>query len=282
MSVDSSKLLRSVTPDDVRLDYQQRRQARETRRRGMADLVQTATATEPASTPAPFSQEKAVPAAERQRGSGMTSQRTRNRLVNRLQERGIANTLVLEQIRSVPRHVFMDEALSHRAYEDTALPIGHGQTISQPYIVARMTENLLGNAPRLGRVLEVGTGSGYQAAILAGLCDEVYSVERVRALFRRTRLLFRELNMTNVHCSLTDGQWGWPEAAPFDAIIVTAAAAKLPVALLEQLAVGGRMIIPLGAQDAEQQLLAIHKTEQGFEHEQLEPVRFVPFLPDVD
>lgn len=245
-----------------------------------ADSIHKLLLSSSASAEQPFTERHAVNPTNRKQGTGMTSQRTRDRLAKRLYERGIHTEAVLEQIRVVPRHMFMDEALSHRAYEDTALPIGHGQTISQPYIVARMTENLLGGAQRLGRVLEVGTGSGYQAAVLAGLCDDVYTVERVRALFRRTRSLFRNLDMHNVHCSLTDGSWGWPEAAPFDAIIVTAAAPKLPVALLEQLAVHGRMIIPVGEADQTQQLLAIHKTETGYEHETLEPVRFVPFLPD--
>lgn len=333
----------------------------------------------------------ALDKASRIRGSGMTSQRTRDRLAARLAEQGIRSEMVLQRIREVPRHLFMDEALNHRAYENTALPIGHGQTISQPYIVARMTELLLGDAAgggapnnakassekpvppvsverssvyrssvyqgaaqmqrwqtakahleainagstqpvptksvsgsvdservdservnlrqgdpaaiesgtielaptesdhaastaaqSLGRVLEVGTGSGYQAAVLAGLCEQVYTVERVRGLFRRTRLLFRELGMHNVQCALNDGSWGWPEEAPFDAIIVTAAAEEIPSSLLDQLVVGGRLVAPVGAQQSEQELVVLHKTAEGINRARFEPVNFVPFLADIE
>lgn len=214
----------------------------------------------------------------------MTSQRTRDRLIKRLYEQGIRSESVLQRMREVPRHLFMDEAMSHRAYEDTALPIGHGQTISQPYVVARMTEVLMGALPEgqpMQRILEVGTGSGYQAAVLAGLAEQVYTVERVRALFRRTRGIFRDIGIRNVECLLTDGSWGWPEKAPFDGIMVTAAPSEIPEALLSQLAVGGRMVTPLGDASRVQELVVIDRTETGFEQQSLEPVSFVPFLSDI-
>lgn len=209
-------------------------------------------------------------------GIGMTSARTRERLITRLREQGIANEAVLERIRSVPRHLFVDEALASRAYEDTALPIGHGQTISQPYIVARMTEALIeGGTPR--KALEVGTGCGYQTAVLAPLVVTLYSVERISALQARARRVLRELRITNVHMKHGDGFEGWSAYAPFDAILVAAAAYSVPAALLEQLADGGRLIIPVGP-DREQQLLRVTRRGDRLEREMLGPVTFVPLL----
>jgi len=205
----------------------------------------------------------------------MTSQRTRDRLVVRLREEGIRNNRVLEAIASTPRHLFIDEALASRAYEDTALPIGHGQTISQPYIVARMTELLLEVEPK--KVLEVGTGSGYQAAILAGLVDKVYSTERIEALASQARQRFRQLGYRNIRVQHSDGSWGWPQFGPFDAIIVTAGAADIPEALLEQLNVGGRLIMPLGGRDR-QVLISVTRTPTVYEREDYESVVFVPLL----
>ena len=212
----------------------------------------------------------------RMTGIGMTSARTRDRLIARLREQGIANALVLERIRSVPRHVFMDEALASRAYEDTALPIGHGQTISQPYIVARMTEALLeGGTPR--KVLEVGTGCGYQTAVLAPLVTTVYSVERIAALQLRARRVMRDLRIANVFMRHGDGFEGWPPYAPYDGILVAAAAMAVPRALLEQLGNGGRLIMPVGP-DREQQLVRITRRGETFEREALGPATFVPLL----
>ena len=209
-------------------------------------------------------------------GIGMTSARTRDRLVARLREQGIANPLVLERIRNVPRHVFMDEALASRAYEDTALPIGHGQTISQPYIVARMTEALLeGGAPR--KVLEVGTGCGYQTAVLAPLVTTVYSIERIAALQLRARRALRDLRISNVFMRHGDGFEGWPPYAPYDGILVAAAAMSVPRALLEQLGNGGRLIMPVGP-DREQQLVRLTRRGETFEREVLGPATFVPLL----
>ena len=209
------------------------------------------------------------------RGIGMTSQRTRDRLIERLREKGIRNEQVLEVIRRTPRHLFVDEALSSRAYEDTALPIGFNQTISQPYIVARMTEILLANAPQ--KVLEVGTGSGYQAAVLAQLVPKVYTVERILALVPLARQRFRSLNLRNVNLKQSDGTWGWPQQAPFDAILVTAAPADIPTALLEQLADGGRLVIPVGGGSA-QTLAVVTRRGKVFEREDIEPVSFVPLV----
>lgn len=211
------------------------------------------------------------------RGIGMTSQRTRERLVQRLREKGIQNNHVLEVILNTPRHLFMDEALASRAYEDTALPIGYGQTISQPYIVARMTELLLlGGNP--DKVLEVGTGCGYQTAILAQIVPRTYSVERIEGLLQQTRKRLRMLRLNNVRCKHSDGSWGWPENAPFDAIIVTAAPPEIPRPLLEQLAVGGRMVIPVGGQNGVQKLLVIKRTDQAYEQQEYEAVSFVPMV----
>jgi protein-L-isoaspartate(D-aspartate) O-methyltransferase len=211
-------------------------------------------------------------------GIGMTSQRTRDRLIQRLREEGIRDERVLEAMRNVPRHLFVDEALATRAYEDTALPIGQGQTISQPYIVALMTQTLLAGG-RLKKVLEVGTGSGYQTAVLAQLVDEIYTVERIEPLMKLARKRLRELGCRNVHTKLSDGSWGWKEHAPYDGIIVTAAPAEVPPALLEQLAPGGRLIIPVGG-PAMQELLLVQHTDKGLSQERLELVNFVPLVRD--
>ncbi len=212
----------------------------------------------------------------RLQGIGMTSQRTRDRLVRRLQEEGISNQRVLEVIRSTPRHIFVDEALASRSYEDTALPIGHGQTISQPYVVARMTAALLESGP-LNRVLEVGTGSGYQAAVMAPLAGEVYSVERIRPLLDLARKRLEELQLRNVRLKHSDGSWGWPEFAPYDAIIATAAPEQVPEALLQQLAIGGRLVMPVGPQGV-QELVLLTRTPEGIERQVLDKVSFVPML----
>lgn len=214
-------------------------------------------------------------------GIGMTSQRTRDRLVQRLKEDGIRDERVLKVMRSTPRHLFVDEALSSRAYEDTALPIGHGQTISQPYIVALMTQALIADGiPQ--KVLEVGTGSGYQAAVLAQLIPRVYSVERIRSLHERSRTLLRDLGLRNAQLYYSDGSWGLRQFAPFDAIIVTAAPEEVPQALLQQLAVGGKMIIPVGKGHDVQKLLKITRTETQYEQQWLETVSFVPLCSGED
>lgn len=210
------------------------------------------------------------------RGIGMTSQRTRDRLVERLREKGIRNEKVLDVIGNTPRHLFVDEALASRAYEDTALPIGYNQTISQPYIVAVMTDLVTRNNP--GKVLEIGTGSGYQAAVLAPLVDKVYTVERIEPLATQARQRFRKLGIRNVRASYSDGTEGLPEFAPYDAIITTAAAEEIPEALLEQLSPeGGRLIIPVGSR-ARQTLMLVTRNDNIFEHEELDPVIFVPLL----
>jgi protein-L-isoaspartate(D-aspartate) O-methyltransferase len=193
-----------------------------------------------------------------------------------MREQGIENELVLDVINSTPRHVFIDEALAHRAYEDTSLPIGFNQTISQPYIVARMTEALLANGP-LKRVLEVGSGSGYQAAVLAQLVDRVFTVERISGLLDKAASRFRLLGLKNIQYKHADGVMGWPERGPFDGIIVTASPRVIPEDLIEQLAVGGRMIVPVGKSD-HQELILMIKTESGVTSESLEAVRFVPML----
>ena len=206
-------------------------------------------------------------------GSGMTSQRVRDRLVDRLRDNGVADERVLNAIRTVPRHLFVDEALAMRAYEDTALPIGHGQTISQPWVVAKMTEALLQVAP--SRVLEIGTGSGYQAAVLAALGLEVHTVERIGELLRTARKRFRQLGM-NVRSKHDDGRIGWPENGPFDAILVTAGAPAVVDALTDQLAPGGRLIAPVGGATS-QVLLQIDRAADGrLEQRELAPVVFVP------
>lgn len=208
-------------------------------------------------------------------GTGMTSQRVRDRLVERLRDNGIRDERVLNAIRTVPRHLFVDEALATRAYEDTALPIGHGQTISQPWVVARMTEAVLEAAPK--KVLEIGTGSGYQAAVLAALGLEVHTVERIGELLRTARKRFRALGM-NIRSKHDDGRIGWPEEAPFDGIIVTAAAPALVDALSEQLAPGGTLVAPVGGASG-QSLLRLRKDADGnIEQHDLGPVIFVPLL----
>jgi protein-L-isoaspartate(D-aspartate) O-methyltransferase len=212
-------------------------------------------------------------------GIGMTSQRTRERMVTRLMEQGIRDMRVLEVMRSLPRHLFVDEALATRAYEDTALPIGSGQTISQPYAVARMTEALLGGG-RPHKVLEVGTGCGYQSAVLAALADEVFSVERIGDLVRRTRERLQRLQIRNVRIRHGDGYAGWAEHGPYDGILVAAAPTQVPTALLEQLAEGGRLIMPVGTRGS-QQLLCISRTNGELQQEVLEAVSFVPMVPGV-
>ncbi|MCW5569680.1 MAG: protein-L-isoaspartate(D-aspartate) O-methyltransferase [Steroidobacteraceae bacterium] len=209
-------------------------------------------------------------------GIGMTSARTRDRLVQRLREQGIRSPEVLDRIRNVPRHIFVDEALSSRAYEDTALPIGHGQTISQPYIVARMTEALLEGGP-LFNVLEVGTGCGYQTAVLAPLVDKLYSIERIEPLLKRAKERIRELGIKNVRFRHGDGYRGWPTHAPYDGMLVAAAPLRVPDALLEQLKVGGRLIVPVGPEGA-QELVRFTRREQKVERQNLGPVAFVPLL----
>jgi protein-L-isoaspartate(D-aspartate) O-methyltransferase len=208
-------------------------------------------------------------------GIGMTSQRTRMRMIERLREQGIVNEAVLNVMNEIPRHIFVEEALASRAYEDIALPLGFGQTISQPYIVARMTELLVAGGP-LGKVLEIGTGCGYQTAILARLTTEVYSVERLTQLLAKARKNLRELRITNVRFKHADGHVGIPEGAPFDAILVTAAATHVPTALKEQLAVGGRMVVPMGTR--EQYLCKIERGARGFTEAKLDAVNFVPML----
>jgi len=214
---------------------------------------------------------------KRLKGVGMTSLRTRERLIQRLQEQGISNEPVLQAILNTPRHIFVDEALASRAYEDTALPIGYNQTISQPYIVARMTEALLSSGS-MNKVLEVGTGSGYQTAVLAGLVAEVYSIERIEPLLRLAKKRLQTLGITNVQLKLSDGSWGWAEHAPYDGIIVTAAAAEIPQALLEQLAGNGQMVVPVG--QALQELLSVKRQAGETMIERLELVNFVPLIKD--
>ena len=211
----------------------------------------------------------------RHAGIGMTSQRTRIRMIERLRSQGIQDEVVLAAMSAVPRHIFVDEALASRAYDDVSLPIGHAQTISQPYIVARMIE-MLRNGKQLNRVLEVGTGCGFQAAVLGHVAREVYSVERIQPLFKRASTSLKELQIRNVTLSYADGTMGRPEIAPFDGIIMAAAATHVPQALLEQLAVGGRMVLPIGAQ--EQFLTLIERDEKGFHESRLEAVKFVPIL----
>ncbi len=210
------------------------------------------------------------------RGIGMTSARTRDRLVQRLQESGIRSSEVLEQIRNVPRHLFVDEALASRAYEDTALPIGLGQTISQPYVVARMTEALLDGLDG-GRILEIGTGCGYQTAMLAPLVKEIYTVERIPELLRKTKQRLRQLDIYNVHFRLADGWEGWPKYAPYDGIIVAAAAEELPEKLLGQLETGGQLVIPVGP-SGRQELVKVTKYNDRYEQASIALVSFVPLV----
>jgi protein-L-isoaspartate(D-aspartate) O-methyltransferase len=211
-----------------------------------------------------------------QHGIGMTSQRTRDRMLTRLREQGVKDEVVLSAIGTVPRHIFVDEALSIRAYEDVSLPIGFGQTISQPYIVARMSEILRNGGP-LSKVLEIGTGCGYQTAVLSRLAKEVYSVERIRPLVMKARGHLRELKCVNVKLDHADGNMGLPQLAPFDGIMVTAAASHIPQDLLDQLAIGGRLVIPVGTD--EQILYLVERTSKyDYRQTKLEPVKFVPLL----
>ena len=210
-------------------------------------------------------------------GIGMTSARTRNRLVKRLEKNGIRSTAVLEQIMNIPRHLFVDEALASRAYEDTALPIGLGQTISQPYIVARMTEALLAKDFICNKVLEIGTGCGYQTALLSYLVKNVYSVERIPELQRKAKILLRELDIYNVNFKPGDGWDGWAKYGPYDGILVTAAAPSLPKKLLEQLRPEGRLIIPVGP-EGKQELMVVTRKNDHYEQDSLEPVSFVPLV----
>jgi len=206
----------------------------------------------------------------------MTSARTRDRLVQRLRDQGITNLAVLDRVKNVPRHIFVDEALGSRAYEDTALPIGFGQTISQPYIVARMTEALLEGGP-LHNVLEVGTGCGYQTAVLSPLVDRIYTIERIEPLMIRARERIKELGIRNVRFRYGDGIAGWKAHSPFDGILVAAAPLSVPEALLQQLKIGGRLLVPVGP-EGEQQLIRFTRKEQRIEKESLGPVAFVPLL----
>lgn len=212
-------------------------------------------------------------------GIGMTSTRTRTRMIDRLREEGIRDELVLAAIAAVPRHVFVEEALASRAYEDSALPLGYSQTISQPYIVARMIE-LLRDRRKLGKTLEVGAGSGYQAAVLAQLTNEVYAIERIEPLLARAKLNLRAIQQFKVRLKHADGQLGLPEAAPFDTIILAAAATRVPHALLQQLALGGRMLLPLGS--GEQFLTMIERRADGYVETRLDSVRFVPLLSGLE
>ena len=209
------------------------------------------------------------------RGIGMTSERTRERLIQRLVDEGIVNQHVLEVIRRTPRHLFVDEALAHRAYEDTALPIGNNQTISQPYMVARMSELLLEDGP-LDKVMEIGTGSGYQTAILAHLVDHVYSVERIKGLQWQAKRRLKQLDLHNVSTRHGDGWQGWPARGPFDAIIVTAAPPEIPTALIAQLDEGGIMVLPVG--EDQQVLKRLRRQGGDIVEETIEPVRFVPLV----
>jgi protein-L-isoaspartate(D-aspartate) O-methyltransferase len=212
-------------------------------------------------------------------GIGMTSQRTRMRLVERLRGQGIRDELVLATLGEVPRHLFVEEALASRAYEDIALPLGFGQTISSPYTVARMTE-LARAGGALERVLEIGTGCGYQAAILSRLAREVYSIERLAPLLAKARKHLRELRVSNVRLRHGDGQAGMPEVAPFDAIVMSAAATHVPRALLEQLGVGARMVLPM-TQSGEQRLYVIERSAHGYVEKKMDIVKFVPLLPGI-
>lgn len=213
-----------------------------------------------------------------QLGIGMTSQRTRERLIQRLMEQGITRFEVLEAIRSMPRHLFVDEALAHRSYEDTALPIGYGQTLSQPYMVAKMSELALASG-RPKRVLELGSGSGYQTAILASLVDEICAVERIKPLLDRARKQLRALKIRNVRWRHGDGLEGWASEAPFDLILGAAAPEHLPRALLDQLAPGGRLILPVGGR--RQKLMMVTATDDGFLEEVVEEVNFVPMISGI-
>lgn len=208
----------------------------------------------------------------------MTSQRTRERLIARLQEQGVTNEQVLDVIRNTPRHIFLDEALSHRAYEDSSLPIGYGQTLSQPYIVARMTELLVGAAAKLDKVLEIGTGSGYQTVILAQMVKSLYSVERIRPLQEKARDRIKLLGLRNVLLRHADGGFGWPEQGPYDAILSAAAPRSVPESLKQQLAPNGVLVIPVGGEKQDLQLVMRDGDSDKFVTRVIEPVKFVPLL----
>lgn len=212
-------------------------------------------------------------------GSGMTSQRTRARMVDRLREQGIRDPRVLHAMSIVPRHVFLDEALANRAYEDTALPIGFKQTISQPYVVARMVEILIANR-ELGKTLEIGAGSGYQAAVLGVLSKQVFAIERIAPLLTRARENLKNAKLSHIRLKHADGHLGLPEAAPFDSIVLAAATNHVPQALLTQLAPGGRLAMPLGG--IEQVILLVERTEKGWVETRFDAVRFVPLLPGTE
>ncbi|MBB3167939.1 protein-L-isoaspartate(D-aspartate) O-methyltransferase [Simiduia aestuariiviva] len=208
----------------------------------------------------------------------MTSQRTRERLIQRLMDQGVSNEQVLDIIRNTPRHIFLDEALSHRAYEDSSLPIGFGQTLSQPYIVARMTELLVGAAAKMDKVLEIGTGSGYQTVVLAQLVKQLYSVERIKPLQDKARERIRTLGLRNVLLRHADGGFGWPEQGPFDAILSAAAPRVVPEGLKQQLAPDGVLVIPVGGEQQELQLIMRDGDTDTFVTRSIEPVKFVPLL----
>jgi len=212
-------------------------------------------------------------------GIGMTSERTRARMIERVREQGVHDQRALVALAAVPRHIFVEEAMAHRAYEDTALPLILGQTISQPFIVARMIELLLEGRNKLGKTLEVGAGCGYQAAVLAQLSNEVYGVERLGPLLARARENLKALKLTRIRLKHGDGMVGLPEAAPFDSIIVAAAGMGIPQALCDQLAIGGRLVIPVGSGD--QVLVLIERTPDGLVEKRFDAVRFVPLLPGV-
>jgi len=217
------------------------------------------------------------------RGIGMTSQRTRSRMIERLREQGIADERVLAAMAAVPRHIFVEEALASRAYDDTALPIGFQQTISQPFVVARMVELMMSAGRTLGKTLEVGAGCGYQAAVLATLTRELFAVERIEPLLARARKNLAQLRLTHVRLKHADGNWGLTEAAPFDTIIVAAAAVRVPSALLDQLAPGGRLILPLGGDSRGEQTLSLfERNAGGFAETRFDAVRFVPLLAGVE
>ncbi len=214
----------------------------------------------------------------RHSGIGMTSQRTRMRMIERLRTQGIADEVILSAMGTIPRHIFIEEALASRAYEDVSLPINYGQTISSPWIVARMSELLRANSD-LGKVLEIGTGCGYQTAVLAQIAQKVYSIERIGSLLTRTRIRLQELQIRNIYLRHADGLRGLAEVAPFDAIIMTAVTTHVPTALLEQMVVGGRMVFPKGSQ--KQNLCIIERNSQGYTETMLEEVNFVPLLSGV-
>ncbi len=213
---------------------------------------------------------------QRLQGIGMTSQRTRNRMIHRLKEQGICNVKVLQVMADTPRHIFVDEALESRSYEDTSLPIGYNQTISQPYIVAKMTELLLENGA-LSKVLEIGTGCGYQTAIIAPLVEKVYTVERIAPLLKKAKDNLWDLKRKNISYQHNDGSWGWADNAPYDGILVAAAPNAIPEVLLKQMCIGGVMLIPVGEVN-NQTLHKVTRTEEGYQDEVLESVSFVPFL----